>query len=397
MTEANPQRLLIQYLEPSPATATADPARLSDHLAFALGRLPVTDLALGWELRAEVVEALRRVIPAEVAVWRWVPVFTDPGTGVLDEHFAVGPDGQAPPPFQGLADFRFLCLDQAEAIEVGLERAVRLGREIDADGVLLDRIRWHSPSASPARELTCFCEHSRAAAADDGIDLSAISRWAQDAALTLDGRRTLVSVLLGGAGPEPVTRFLDWRDDTVTRAVGSVSQGLATAGFRTALDVFTPALARSVGQDLNTIGKLGEWSKSMTYFEAKGPAAMPFELSGHAKWLSDAGDPDPAAFIADVLGFAAPGIGATEAQIGTLKHESSALAAAVGVERAVVGIDAVGIPGVCEVDDDDLGARLRALRTTGFGASPCWDLLLIDNDRIERMSAAWAGGTDARE
>jgi hypothetical protein len=354
----------------------------------------VTDVALGWELRAEVVEAFHRVIPADVAVWRWVPLFSDPATGVVEGRFAVGPDGSAPAPFHDLADFRFLCLDQAEVVQNGLERAVRLGREIDADGVLLDRIRWHSPSASPAADLTCFCELSRSAAAEDGLDLGEIGRWALDAASTLDGRRDLVAALLGGSGPEPVERFLDWRSETVTQAVEHVSRGLAAAGLRSALDVFTPALARSVGQDLASIGELGEWSKSMTYFEAMGPAAMPFELSGYANWLSEAGDPDPAAFIADELGFAAPGVGGAGAQISTLNHEASALAAAVGREHAVVGIDAVQIPGVCEVDDDDLWSRLRALRVAGFGASPCWELLLIDDTRVARMSTAWAAESD---
>ena len=74
-------RLLLQYLEPSPAVDEADPRWLRDHLAGALGRLPVTDLALGWRLSAEVIEAIRSVVPASVSVWRWVPVFVDSGDG----------------------------------------------------------------------------------------------------------------------------------------------------------------------------------------------------------------------------------------------------------------------------------------------------------------------------
>ena len=82
---------------------------------------------------------------------------------VGDGPLAVGPDEDPPPPFSGLPEFRFLCMDYDEVGRAARERATRLAREIDADGVLLDRIRWPSPSLDPARHVACFCEHCREA------------------------------------------------------------------------------------------------------------------------------------------------------------------------------------------------------------------------------------------
>jgi len=136
MAAPSRRRLLIQYLEPSAAVDAATAGALAAHLAGALDRLPVTDLALGWKLRLEVVEAVREVVPGEVTVWRWVPVFTDSGSGrVADTYVAVGPDGAAPPPFRALADFRFLCLDHDEVVDGGFERVLDLA-EIASIGLL---------------------------------------------------------------------------------------------------------------------------------------------------------------------------------------------------------------------------------------------------------------------
>jgi hypothetical protein len=390
-------RLLLQYLEPSDAVDVADPSRLRDHLSMALDRLPVTDLALGWKLRPKVIEAVRSAIPTGVTVWRWVPIFVDSGTGhPTDRLLVVGPDGQPPPPFGDMADFRFLCLDHDEVVGRGLERATDLGREIQADGILLDRIRWHSPSPSPADELTCFCDRSRQRAARAGIDLARVASEVGEAADTLAGRRGLVAALLGRPTVGRVDDFLAWRTERVTHVVERLSSGLCEAGLRSALDVFTPAMAHSVGQDLAALAGLGEWSKSMTYFDALGPAAMSFELRGYAAWLTAGGEVDAAAFLADLLGFDPPDVLGSGPQADALEIEMSRLSASVGAERSVVGLDAVEIPGVCDVAASDLAERVEAIRATGLGLSPCWELLAISEERLGQIATSWASGNPTR-
>ena len=384
------RRLLVQYLEPSPAVDSLSPAVARDHLARALDQLPVTDLALGWRLRPELVSAVRSVVPSDITVWRWVPVFVDSGEGRrADELVAVGPRGVPPPPFGDMADFRFLCLDEQDVVEAGLARSIELARETEADGVLLDRIRWHSSSQDPAHELTCFCSASQRTAAQAGLDLAWVAADVTAMADTLVGRRALVSALLGRAVDGPLADFLDWRAATVTRVVERLGAGLREAGLRAALDVFTPALARSVGQDLAALGPLGEWSKSMTYFEALGPASMPFELGGYARWLEAAGEKDAPGFLADLLGFPAPGIAGRGAQSEALGQETASLIEAIGIARSVVGLDAVEIPAVCEVADEDLDARIGTLRLVGVGLSPCWELLFMDERRTQLIAEAW--------
>jgi hypothetical protein len=382
------QRLVLQYLEPGPLVESADPGLIRDHLAFAVERLRPTDLALGWRLDPDLVAVLRPSIPADVSVWRWTPMLTGladpPTTGGLRQ---VGPSLLEPVPFRGMDDFRFSCPSHDSVIEASIERAVRLAREIDADGVLLDRIRWHSPSRSPFAELTCFCGRCCSLASGDGISMDDVERTLASAACSVEGRRGIVRALLGDGVEGVVAEFVTWRRDRITAAVSRMVEGLRRRGLRTSLDVFSPALARSVGQDLATLSVLGEWSKSMTYFDALGPATMPYELLGYAGWLAQAGETDAPGFLAELLGFDPPGVRGSGARLEALGIESSRLVDAVGQDRAIVGLDAVEIPGVCEVDDDVLAARLATVRSAGLGLAPSWELLAIGRDRIERTAA----------
>jgi hypothetical protein len=50
-------------------------------------------------------------------------------------------------------------------------------------------------------------------------------------------------------------------------------------------------------------------------------------------------------------------------------------------------LDAVELPGVCEVEDEDLEARLIALRDAGVGVSPSWELLAISPERLQRTAS----------
>jgi hypothetical protein len=380
-------RLMLQYLEPGPATEAAEPAALRDHLLFALELLRPTDIAFGWRLSPGQVSALRPAVPDGVTVWRWVPMLAHAGAEwATHEQLQVGPDGRSPEPFRAMADFRFLCPNHVGVIDASVGRAVGLAREIDAAGVLLDRIRWHSPSQAPAAELTCFCDRSRALARDRGIDLDAARLDLELAPRSVAGRIELVQGLLGQRASGNLEAFLQWRTERMTEVIAQLAGAIREVGLRTALDVFTPALARSVGQDLGAIAAQGEWTKSMTYFDAFGPATMPYELLGYRTWLGELGEGRAAEVVAGSIGFAPPGLQGPSPQLEALETEIGRVVEAVGNERAVLGFDAVELPGVCDVRDEDLDARLARLRAAHIGLAPSWDLLAISRSRLERMA-----------
>ena len=178
----------------------------------------------------------------------------------------------------------------------------------------------------------------------------------------------------------PWRKFLAWRKESTTRAVRRVVEGLHDEGLRTALDIFTPALAPSVGQDLVNLSGLGDWAKSMTYVDAIGPASMPYELRGYAGWLRDAGEAVPRPSCPAFLASRRPVSTATASSSGPCawRHRGSA-ARSAGV--APSSGSTRWSPGVCEVRDEDFAARLREILVAGVGVAPSWDLLFIGPER----------------
>jgi hypothetical protein len=191
---------------------------------------------------------------------------------------------------------------------------------------------------------------------------------------------------LGDARGGALAEFLTWRSERITRTVSRLVEGLRGHALRSALDVFTPALARSVGQDLAALGAHADWCKSMTYLDANGPASLPYELKGYADWLTEVGDDDAPGFIGGLLGIEPPGLAGAGPRLAALRSEMSRLADMVGPQRAVVGLDAVQMAGVCEIRNADLSARIEAVMTAGLGIAPSWDLRLISLARITLMA-----------
>ena len=86
-------------------------------------------------------------------------------------------------------------------------------------------------------------------------------------------------------------------------------------------------------------------------------------------------DEDPSASISRSLGFEAPGLTGGGPRLSALRSEMSRLVDLVGQRRAVVGLDAVEMAGVCEVRDADLSTRIETVLDAGLGIAPSWDLL----------------------
>ena len=128
-----------------------------------------------------------------------------------------------------------------------------------------------------------------------------------------------------------------------------------------ALDVFAPALARTVGQDIGALARRADFVKGMLYLGTHGPAGLPYELCRLARWLEAGGVADPAAALSALLGAPLPSLAelcqgsletaVLEAQLDDLRRLAGSGAAA--------GIDAVAIDGLAVLPDDSARRRGR--------------------------------------
>jgi hypothetical protein len=375
---AGQRRLIVQFLEGGSSAAGMPPEQAADTLRMALAHLPITDLCVGWRLPPDLLEGVAttlRTAPRErtVALWLWHPLLSGDGIEpIRDEDLALGPSGA---PIRDLAAdaFTFLCANRTGAFARAIDRLMSDIGGGPFDGVFLDRIRWPSPAAAPDRLLACFCDACTAAAETDGLDLRQVATEIGRLAETLDGRRALVRVLLGAGGPRFIDRFLRWRVSVILQAVERASD---TARTRIGLDVFSPGLARMVGQDIRRLARRAEWTKAMTYSTVHAPAGMPYELAALLRWLEAAGDDGAGAFLAGILGYDLPpelgrgagalGPDAVRLELGRLRRSSGA--------RGVAGIESVAMKGVVEMTLPMLLERLALATELQVPVALSWDL-----------------------
>jgi len=395
----------VQYLEDGPGVAGIDSRDARARLRAALERLPISHVLLGWNLPPALVEACRQeTARAGAQLFRWHPLLTGDGTFVpRPEWQTVGLDGEPVPGFRVLPEFTFVCPNRPavrEAVRHHLHDAVQRG---GYDGVFLDRVRYPSPAADPARLLACFCDDCRRVATAEGLDLEAVRQRIR--ALLAEPERApgFIQALLGVPSPDspdpelaPLREFLDFRARSVTRFVEAVAGQVRAEGLAMGLDCFSPTLAHMVGQDLGALAGHCQWIKVMTYGHAFGPAGLPFELADLVDWLIatwGGGETGALEWLSRAMRLPIP---QTQAALRQRGLAPEALAAevrrgrAAGVSPLLAGIELVEIEGVAQLDREQILADLRAFRRAGAdGLVLSWDLWYIPLERLDLVREVW--------
>ncbi len=327
----------VQYLGSRPKDAT--PASVRQRLREACQRLPISMVLLDWDLPPAIEEAVaEEALSKKALLYRWQTWLTgNSRTDLPPEWATIGLDGNPIPGHKGDPDFTFICPNRPAVDEFLAERLESIAARGLFQGIFLDRIRFPSPTPDPSKYLGCFCRSCQSLAADRGFDLLALQQNIQSLIHQANSPSTLVSSLLGKAdGPEPLERFLNFRQDSISHIVQSASHLAGSLGLQVGLDCFSPALTRLVGQDLNSLNKYCEWIKVMTYPRVFGPAGISFELLDLLDWLVKSGldEKTALAVIQDASGLSMPPSRADLRRSG-LKPESIAQEIQRGREMGV--------------------------------------------------------------
>ena len=393
----------MQYLEDGPGVAALGPGDVRARLRAACERLPISLVLLGWNLPPALIDACRETSRAGAHLFRWHPLLTGDGTFVpRPEWQTVGLDGAPVPGFRGRPEFTFVCPNRPAVREAALSHLRDVLRRGDYQGVFLDRIRYPSPAADPARLLACFCDDCCRVASAEGFDLQATHRRIRALLSTPERAAALVQALLDPPAPatDPdlaaLRAFLDFRVRSVTQFVKTAAGVIHAEGLAVGLDCFSPALTHMVGQDLGALVPHCEWIKIMAYGHALGPASLPFELLDLAGWLIDgrsASETEALEWLS--LGTRLP-LPPTRAALRERGLAPEALAAetqrgrAAGVSPLLAGIELVEIEGAAQLDRQQIVADLHAFREAGAdGLVLSWDLWHIPLERLDLVRRVW--------
>jgi len=396
----------VQYLEGGSHPVPPSPAEARARLRAAFEILPLGAVLLGWDLAPGIVEACAEECQNRGAsLYLWHPLLS----GRRDSHpdtgwRVVGLNGEPVAGYAGMAEFTFVCPNQASACEAALARLDAALATGWYQGVFLDRIRFPSPSADPERDLGCFCSACRVTAAEGGIDLPALQAQLKASLTTPAGRSSLARGLLvecvqpeGEMARGALDQLLAFRRKSITRLVVSAATVARARGVRLGLDCYSPTLTRMVGQDLAALAAVSDWIKIMTYTRAFGPAGIPFEILGLSDWLMTPGaatEPDALGLLGEATGWPLP---ATLEEIRRGGLPSRVITSEISRGRAScaaalrAGIELVGVPGVCRTDLAAVSRDAQAVQLASpDGIVLSWDLWLMSTRNLEAAAALYA-------
>lgn len=384
----------IQYLE-SYHPAEHTPSSVSAHLKAAWECLPIAILITGWDLPQEIVAVCAEEAARHGAQhYRWQPLLSGNGNfSVQPAWQPLGGDGRSIAGFEGQPEFTFACPNHPEAQAAVLAHLEAVLAEGTYQGVFLDRIRYPSPAADPRHLLGCFCPHCQRCAAEEGVDLETVQNI-----LSAEGPKAalrLARALLHEGNNSTLDKFLCFRQRNITRLVAQAAAVARRLKLAVGLDVFSPCLARMVGQDLRALDEISDWVKPMSYAHTLGPAGLPLELLDLADWLTANGVGESAALeaLAQASGLLLPSRRITLLGSGLVPAalEAETCAARRAVKHPLLaGIALVEMAGINQFPVERLPDEVAAYRRGGAdGLVVAWDLWRIPAERLGGLREAW--------
>ena len=301
--------------------------------------------------------------------------------------------------------FRFVCPNNPNVRRKTARRLRELLTRYEFAGAFLDKIRFPSPANGIDEMLSCFCGHCRDAAKAADLDLDAVINVLTDRAIDpcvsrvepgSNNAHGWLDALL--AGSSVLTRFLQFRAESVTAVVAELADDARRMGRKVSLDLFSPCLAPLVGQDYQVLKQHCDWTKPMTYRLAHGPAGLRLEIPALIKGVANCFDLEEdriAEWSARHAGFDRHMLQETQERavpIPFVQAETVAVRAFSPVP-VYFGLELIREPGVIEVDPGHVFDMVKAGRAANAaGLVISWDLMHAPADCIQALAIAARSG-----
>jgi hypothetical protein len=298
--------------------------------------------------------------------------------------------------------FRFVCPNNPAVRAKAVGRLGELLARYDFAGVFLDKIRFPSPANGADEMLSCFCGHCRDAAKAVDLDLDAVIMILADGAIdpcvsrpeaTGDEAPSWLEALV--AGSPILSRFLRFRAGSVAALVAELAEQARGMGRKVSLDLFSPCLARLVGQDYLRLRQHCDWAKPMTYRLALGPAGLRLEIPALVDGVARRFGVDEARIVDWCSRHAALDrnmLLETRESAVPISFIQAEIAAAVRIlapAPVYFGLELVRQPGVIDVDPAHVADMVKAgSAANAAGLVISWDLMHAPIDCVRALAEA---------
>jgi hypothetical protein len=382
---------------------------LKKKLVTAKETLNLDALIIWSDINKKDLDLVRKICrDFKIKTYLWYPILADiPGFKVrweqsvetFDGLRGYGKNGRWDKLGKGEEDFLFLCPNDEQNIRRIFDQYQNKIKESGFDGVFLDRIRFPSPSNGFEALFSCFCK-------------SCLNKFYNNYGEDLEGYQNQVKTVFKNFKTidvnylqtcqsfsdiiirDSLKKFYDFRKQNIYQVLKIFADKAKQMGKLVGVDLFAPSLAPLVSQDYQLLAKTCDWIKPMIYCHTSSPAGLPLELYCLIKAILEINPTlDEGQLIREIsriIGVDLP------TQINDLlKNGISENIICSEMQRITefnlpekvdiyVGIEAVQIPKVCNIDRSILKKYLESfIKTDTKGIILSWNLLKIPDENLK--------------
>lgn len=257
-------------------------------------------------------------------------------------------------------NFEFVCQSSKKNISYIKKYFEETIKDINIDGVFLDRIRYKSPALAKDSIFGCQCDNCKILFKAFNVDKNIYDK--------LTPKKMVNGIYY--YEDNNINKLMKIKRDTITNQIRDLYDYFKNKNLKVGLDTFALCLADFVGQDLVKLNECSDFIKPMFYLKTTAPAGLPFELEGLPQNTKKA--------ISDLWGCNLANIK------GSIQQCKYLLDRKINI---VPGIDVNYIKDICESDEDYVIEFLNMLKYIDCNEVVLsWDSMKIEDTLLEKIA-----------
>lgn len=352
------------------------PEEICARLAKIIGQISLDAVIIGWNTDRAIYEQVGSFLKEKnIAMYLWMPVFSElHAFGETDPVIDLWGRQTGEFALQEGESFAFQCPTSEKnrvLLSVVFERNFA---DCSFDGVFLDKIRSQSFVTGAEHVLGCCCPRCAARFAEQGVDLQVFKEQIDRRGIADMLRPACFDPSDGFHFADPQTEaFFRAKCAIYTQGIQRVTSAFRARGLKIGMDVYAPALARLVGQDIDVLLPTADFIKPMMYRKTQAPAGISFEYRAMQQSL-------PGVDFNAVLGAGR-----------NLEEMSDAFLAEQlrrkGNARLYPGIEVNYREDIARTDAEYVRCSAAAIRQSGCGGIVCsWDVMLAPDAHLAALT-----------
>ncbi|MCL1812112.1 MAG: hypothetical protein FWG29_01170 [Treponema sp.] len=278
--------ITVQIFSGSFLEETASWKQIEKKLEFALSRLAVNKVIMGWSPDPYLYEKTASyLVKRNIDFYLWFPVFSENSAlmklGPLIDYKGEHTRSRGE---HWDEDFIFCCPNNEQNTEKILDKFKQQYSSIPFTGIFLDRIRYSSFANGQGfgygfrNVFACFCPYCLEYYEKENFNVDQLKE-----AISFQTSPPLGITGYSGNGnytfeDSIISDFFRLKAGIIYRSLSRICRFFKEKGLGVGFDVFAPFLSPFVGQDLVSLSGLCDFIKPMMYRATSAPAGIPFEL-----------------------------------------------------------------------------------------------------------------------